>query len=174
MAFDFILLFWTLFPIYWIVITSFKNNQGTIQRIQTWIPKPFTLEQYKDIFGRKNFWNSLLNSLLTSITATFISIVVSILLAYAISRTGMKYKRTILQFVLFTYMVPMFLLFIPIYVLMSQIGLANNILSLYIIYPVTCIPYATWVFVSYLKSIPYSLEEAAFWMDAPVWVFLPA
>ncbi len=156
-----ILLFWSLFPIYWIVITSFKTNNATIQRVQTWWPEPFTFDQYKAIFERETFWSSLVNSLLTSITATLISLVVSLLLAYALSKTRMKGKRAILQFVLFTYLVPMFLLFIPIYVLMSQLGLANNVLSLYIIYPVTCIPYATWVFVTYLKSIPYSLEEAA-------------
>ena len=156
-----VLLFWTLFPIYWVLITSFKTNNATTQRIQTWWPDTFTFEQYKAIFAKSTFWSSLRNSLLTSIFATLISIVVSILLAYAISRTRMKGKSIVLQFVLFTYLIPMFLLFIPIYVVMAQFGLTDNILSLYIVYPVTCIPYATWVFVTYLKSIPYSLEEAA-------------
>lgn len=156
-----ILLVWSLFPIYWIVITSLKTNNGTIQRVQTWLPNPITFDQYKAIFKKSTFWSSLKNSLLTSVFATFISLVVSILLAYAISRTRMKGKRQTLGFVLFSYLVPMFLLFIPIYSVMSQLGLSNNILSLYIVYPVTCIPYATWVLVTYLKSIPHSLEEAA-------------
>ncbi|MFR9207951.1 MAG: carbohydrate ABC transporter permease [Lachnospiraceae bacterium] len=156
-----VLLVWSLFPIYWIVMTSFKTNSATIQKDPTWIPDPFTLEQYKGIFERPTFWSSLFNSFSTSLFATLVSLIVSLLLGYALCRTKMKGKRTILQFVLLTYLIPMFLLFIPIYVLMSQIGLANNIASLYIIYPVTCIPYATWVFVTYLKSIPYSLEEAA-------------
>lgn len=156
-----VLLVWSLFPIYWIIMTSFKTNAATIQKDPTWLPDPFTLEQYKAIFERPTFWSSLLNSFSTSLFATLISLAVSLLLGYALCRTKMKGKRTILQFVLLTYLIPMFLLFIPIYVLMSQIGLANNIASLYIIYPVTCIPYATWVFVTYLKSIPYSLEEAA-------------
>jgi multiple sugar transport system permease protein len=156
-----ILLFFALFPIYWIVITSFKTNNAVIQRVQTWVPIPFTTMQYKAIFARATFWSSLKNSILTSLFATLISLVVSLLLAYAVSRTQMKGKRVILGFVLFTYLLPIFLLFIPIYCVMAKIGLANNILSLYIIYPVTCIPYATWVFVTYLRSIPFSLEEAA-------------
>jgi len=156
-----ILLFAAIFPIYWILITSFKTNNATVQKQQTWIPKPFTLDQYRGIFARATFWSSLRNSIFVSITATLISLAASILLAYAIGRTKMHGKRIVLQFVLFTYLVPMFLMFIPLYVLMSQIGLSNNILSLYLIYPVTCIPYATWVFVTYLKSIPVSLEEAA-------------
>lgn len=156
-----VLLFWSLFPIYWIAITSFKSNNATIQRVQTWIPKPFTTQQYEAIFARDTFWSSLRNSLLTSFVSTLIALVVSILLAYAIGRTDMKGKKVILYFVLLTYLMPIFLLFIPIYVIMSKLGLSNNILSLYLIYPVTCIPYATWVFVSYLRSIPFSLEEAA-------------
>jgi len=156
-----VLLVWSLFPIYWIVVMSFKENKDVIQKVQTWLPDPFTLEQYKGIFERETFWSSLRNSVLTSLFATLISLVVSILLAYAVSRTKMKGKKLILEFVLFTYLLPMFLLFIPIYCVMAQLGLSNNILSLYIIYPVTCIPYATWVFVTYLQSIPYSLEEAA-------------
>jgi multiple sugar transport system permease protein len=156
-----VLLFISLFPIYWIFITSFKTNNATIQKQQTLLPYPFTLEQYKGIFSRRTFWSSLRNSFFTSITATFVSVAASILLAYAVARTRMRYKRTILYVVLFTYLIPMFLLFIPIYVLMSQFGLANNVLSLYLIYPVTCIPYATWVLVTYLKTIPISLEEAS-------------
>lgn len=156
-----ILLFIALFPIYWILITSFKTNNAVIQRVQTWLPTPFTTQQYEAIFARETFWSSLRNSILTSLSATIISLAVSILLAYAVSRTKMKGKRFVLGFVLFTYLLPIFLLFIPIYCVMAKLGLANNILSLYIIYPVTCIPYATWVFVTYLRSIPFSLEEAA-------------
>lgn len=156
-----VLLIWSLFPIYWIVVMSFKTNNAVIQKVQTWLPDPFTLEQYKAIFAKDTFWSSLKNSFLTSLFGTIISLVLSILLAYAVSRTKMKGKKLVLEFVLFTYLLPMFLLFIPIYCVMAQLGLSNNILSLYIIYPVTCIPYATWVFVTYLQSIPYSLEEAA-------------
>ncbi len=156
-----VFLFVALFPIYWILITSFKTNNAVIQRVQVWIPRPFTLEQYAAVFSRATFWSSLRNSVLTSLSATVISLAVSLLLAYAIGRTNMRGKKMVLGFVLFTYLLPIFLLFIPIYCVMSKIGLANNILSLYIIYPVTCIPYATWVFVTFLRSIPYSLEEAA-------------
>ena len=156
-----VFLFVALFPIYWIIITSFKTNNAVIQRVQVWIPRPFTLEQYAAVFSRATFWSSLRNSVLTSLSATVISLAVSLLLAYAIGRTNMRGKKMVLGFVLFTYLLPIFLLFIPIYCVMSKIGLANNILSLYIIYPVTCIPYATWVFVTFLRSIPYSLEEAA-------------
>lgn len=156
-----VLLLWSLFPIYWILVTSFKTNQGAMQRVQAWWPQPFVLDQYIYILTREVFWTSFGNTLFTSLFATMVALVVSILLAYAVSRTNMKFKRAIMQFVLLTYMMPMFLMFIPIYILMSQIGLTNNVASLYIIYPVTCIPYATWVFVTYLRSIPYSLEESA-------------
>lgn len=156
-----VLLFWSLYPIAWMVSTSFKTNQNVLTRDPVLFAKPFSLEQYKEIFARDTFWSSLLNSFSTSAIAMIVAIMTSILLAYAVSRTNMRLKKPIVQFVLFTYLIPMFLLFIPIYIVMANLGLTNNLISLYIIYPVTSIPYATWVFITYLRSIPYSLEEAA-------------
>ena len=75
-----VLLVWSLFPIYWIVMTSFKTNSATIQKDPTWIPDPFTLEQYKGIFERPTFWSSLFNSFSTSLFATLVSLIVSLLL----------------------------------------------------------------------------------------------
>lgn len=82
-----VLLVWSLFPIYWIVMTSFKTNSATIQKDPTWIPDPFTLEQYKGIFERPTF-RALFNSFSTSLFATLVSLIVTCF--YAMRYAGQR------------------------------------------------------------------------------------
>ena len=157
-----VLLFWTLFPIYWLIISSFKPTREIIGRFPTFWPGRWVIGHYASILTSRSFVRSLANSIYISTGATLVTIFLSLLAGYAISRLKMKGKQLMSQFVLFTYLIPLFMLFIPFYIVLSKFGLTNKTESLFLVYPVLCIPYATWIFISYLKSIPHELEEAAF------------
>ena len=159
--FALMLLVWTLFPIYWLAISSLKPTREIIGRIPTFWPGKIIFDHYAWILTNSAFMRSLLNSIYVSGGSTLITIFVSLLAGYAIGRQKMRGKMIMAQFVLFTYLIPLFMLFIPFYVLLSKLGISNTTGSLFFVYPVLSIPYATWIFITYLKSIPRELEEAA-------------
>ena len=92
---------------------------------------------------------------------SFGSIAISMPAAYAIARIKFRGRKQVSKGILISYLMPRTVLFIPLYLLVTKIGLSNNLWGLVLVYPTITIPYATWMMISYFKSIPYDLEEAA-------------
>jgi multiple sugar transport system permease protein len=63
--------------------------------------------------------------------------------------------------VLFVYLIPAGLLFIPLFIIMQRLGLLNSLLSLVVTYQTFAIPFCTWMLIGYFKGIPPEMEEAA-------------
>jgi multiple sugar transport system permease protein len=156
-----ILLIFALFPLYWMFNTSFKSNGEIYNMTPTFWPQNFTWSGYEKLLFEKNFLVNVKNSLLVSIVVAFASIIVSMLAAYAISKLQFTGRNLISRGILYAYLMPRAVLFIPLYMLVSAIGLNNSIWGLMIIYPTITIPYATWMLISYFRSIPVEIEEAA-------------
>ena len=72
-----------------------------------------------------------------------------------------KGKKFFSKTILFTYLLPTSVLYIPLYIFVSKIGLTDNILGLMLIYPTFTLPYVAWILIPHIASIPYDLEEAA-------------
>lgn len=156
-----ILLIFALFPLYWMFNTSFKSNGEIYNMTPTFWPKHFTWSGYEKLLFEKNFLVNVKNSLFVSMVVAFASIIVSMLAAYAISKLQFTGRNLISRGILYAYLMPRAVLFIPLYMLVSAIGLNNSIWGLMIIYPTITIPYATWMLISYFRSIPVEIEEAA-------------
>lgn len=150
-----------LFPVYWMLITSLKSNKEIYSLVPTFWPKNIVFDGYIKLFGKLDFAQNILNSLFVSLVVSFVSVFVSMLAAYAIARVKFNGRTTISRGILYAYLMPQSLLFIPLYLLVSRLGLNNSLWGLILIYPTITIPYATWMLISYFKSIPVSLEEAA-------------
>ena len=150
-----------LFPVYWMLITSLKSNKEIYSLVPTFWPKNIVFDGYIKLFGKLDFAQNILNSLVVSLVVSFVSVFVSMLAAYAIARVKFNGRTTISRGILYAYLMPQSLLFIPLYLLVSRLGLNNSLWGLILIYPTITIPYATWMLISYFKSIPVSLEEAA-------------
>lgn len=156
-----VLLVFALFPLYWMFNTSFKSNGEIYNMTPTFWPKDFTATAYEKLLTEKNFLVNIKNSLVVSLIVAFVSIIVSMLAAYAISKLRFRGRKLISRGILYAYLMPRAVLFIPLYMLVSSIGLNNSIYGLMLIYPTITIPYATWMLISYFKSIPVEIEEAA-------------
>lgn len=150
-----------LFPIYWILITSMKTGMEIYSMKPTFWPKTVTFDSYVKIFVDEGFMTNIINSFWVSVTVSLISIIVSIMAAYAIARLKFKRNRMVLKGIFYSYIMPRSIMFIPLYMLAVIVGLGNSIYGLILIYPTITIPYATWMLVSYFRSIPIELEEAA-------------
>ena len=156
-----VLIIFCLFPIYWMLITSLKTSTEIYKIIPTFWPKKLTFEGYYELFVEKGFLKNVWNSLLVSLIVSFGSIAVSMPAAYAIARIIFKGRNNISKGILISYLMPRTVLFIPLYLLVTKIGLSNSLWGLILVYPTITIPYATWMMISYFQSIPYDIEEAA-------------
>lgn len=150
-----------IFPIYWMLNTSLKSQGEIYARIPTMIPQNITLEAYEYLLLETNFVSGLRNSLIISVFVSLFSILVAYPAAYSIARVRFKGRKFFSKVVLFTYLLPTSVLYIPLYMFVSSLKLSNNILGLMLIYPTFTLPYVAWILIPHIASIPLELEEAA-------------
>lgn len=155
-------LLFVLFPIYWMVATSFKHNTEIINAQElTYFPQKFTAENYNQLFSMYDYGNMLKNSIIVSLSSAFCITMLSISGGYGLARYQFKMKTLFLLFFLVTQMIPGILVIIPLYVIFSKINLVNTRLSLFIFYLVSNLPFCAITMRSFFERIPYTLEEAA-------------
>ncbi len=156
-----LMLIFALFPIYWMLITSLKNSNEIITIIPTFWPKKIVFTGYLQLFEKYKFSTGVINSLIISLSVSIVSVAASFMAAYALARLKFRGRGTMLRGILYAYLMPKTVLFIPLYMIITAMALNNKLVGLFVIYPTFAIPYATWMLVAYLKSIPISLEESA-------------
>lgn len=157
-----ILLFIAFFPIYNIMIMSFKSNKEIYSIVPSLWPKEFTFASYDKLFNGTDFLSFVKNTLIVALAVSVASIIISIMAGYGIARFHFKGKKGVSRGILYAYLMPRSAMYIPLYILITNIGLANTRWGLIVAYPTFCIPYATWMLVSHFKSIPQELEESAY------------
>lgn len=150
-----------LFPIYWMINTSFKGQAEIYSKVPTLFPHGFTLESYKYLFEKTSFLNGIKNSLIVAGFVSLFSVFVAYPAAYTLARMKFKGKKFFSKAILFTYLMPMSVLYIPLYIFVSKVGLTDNILGLMLIYPTFTLPYVAWILIPHISSVPYEIEEAA-------------
>ena len=147
-----------LFPIYWMAITSLKLPRE-IYRVPSLWPQVFTLNNYRTLIEDKGFLLNIRNSFVVSITVTAISLVVSSFAAYSLVRFRYRFRGLVGRLILFAYLTPTSLLFIPLSILMARFQLANSLRGLILVYLTFSLPLATWLLQGYFRAVPRELEE---------------
>ena len=116
-----VMLIWTLVPIYWMVATSLKKDKEIYGFEATLVPRHPTLDAYRLLFAKTPFVKYVKNSVIVAVATTAASLVLGCLGAYALARLRFRGRRTIASGLVFTYLVPPSLLFIPLFAVMSTI-----------------------------------------------------
>ena len=147
-----------LFPIYWMAITSLKLPRE-IYRVPSLWPQVFTLNNYRALIDDRGFLLNIRNSFVVSITVTAISLVVSSFAAYSLVRFRYRFRGLVGRLILFAYLTPTSLLFIPLSILMARFQLANSLRGLILVYLTFSLPLATWLLQGYFRAVPRELEE---------------
>jgi multiple sugar transport system permease protein len=155
------LLGFVLAPLYWMTVTAFKSDNQIVARTDDLWPTPWSTEQFTNLFTGRAFGTWYLNTILVSVASTAIALVCAALAGYALARLKFRGSESFTVTILLTYVMPGALLFIPLYQMMSGIGLNDSLWALVLAYPTFTLPFATWLLVGYFKSIPADLEEAA-------------
>src|SRR3989454_6537555 len=156
-----LMLLWTTIPFYWMIATSLKHDKEIYGYEATLIPQQPTLDNYATVFRETPYLLYLRNSLVVAVGSTLLSMVIACLGAYAIARLNFPGRALLARGLVFTYLVPTSLLFIPIFALMSALRLTDSLHGLIIAYLGFDVPFCTWLLMGYFKSVPVELEEAA-------------
>lgn len=157
----FVLIVWTLAPLYWMFITSLKNNTEIYSPDSTFWPVNPTLDNYRTLFAETNFLIYFKNSLIVAVVTTFFSLILSALGAYALTRLRFPGRKLFARALVYTYLMPSSLLFIPLLIIIRGIGLQNSLEGLVFAYLGFTVPFCTWLLMGYFMSIPIELEESA-------------
>lgn len=152
-----------ILPIYWMLVTSFKENAEIINtQVITYWPKTITTGNYEGLFGTMNYGVYLKNSLVVTVATAIVVTILAIYGGYGLARFSFKGKGAAILFLLITQMIPSILVIIPLYIVFSKLGLINTHTSLFIYYVVINLPFCVITMRSFFERIPYALEEAAF------------
>jgi sorbitol/mannitol transport system permease protein len=147
-----------VFPIIWMVLTSFKQEADAY----TDPPRLFftpTLDQFAGVVDR-GFMSYLVNSTFVTLLVTLIVLVLAIPAAYALSLAPVKGTSNALGFFLSTKMLPVVAAIIPLYVISQNLKLLDNVWALVILYTSMNLPLAIWMMRSFFLEVPTEMIEA--------------
>jgi multiple sugar transport system permease protein len=162
LTYGFLLLFvfMVAVPLYWMVTTAIKTNKELYEEF-SYIPRHVTQENFVRVIVREELLTNIRNSFTVAMSTTLFTVVVSAMAAFSIVRYRYRGRDWIGRIILFKYLLPSAMLFIPLYVIVTALGLGNTQLGLMLTYLTFTIPFCTWMLMGYFRGMPVELEEQA-------------
>ena len=151
------------FPFYWMGIATFKQNVDlyATENNPFIFNLPPTMDHLRYLFGQTQFVRWLANTALVGVIVVGITLFLSLPAAYALARLTGRWGQRLGIGIFLTYLVPPTLLFIPLSRVIAVLGLQDTVWSLVLVYPSITVPFSIWLLMSFFKSIPKELEDAA-------------
>ena len=151
----------SIFPILRVFTISLRPGDNLLNTSLRIIPEDATWANYIQLFTEKPFLTWIRNSLLVTLAVTVIGVALSSTAGYAFSRYKFPGRRAGLLALLVTQMFPATMLLLPLYIMISKLGLVNSFVGLIIMYSASALPFCIWLMKGYYDTIPSSLEESA-------------
>lgn len=151
----------SVYPVLRVVTISLRPGNNLLTSSLRIIPKNATFQNYIKLFTDEPFLLWIRNSVLVTLTVTIVGVVLASMAGYAFSRHKFPGRKLGLHSLLITQMFPATMLLLPLYIMISKLGLINSFLGLIIMYSATALPFCVWLMKGYYDTIPTSLEEAA-------------
>jgi ABC-type glycerol-3-phosphate transport system permease component len=167
------------FPLLWAISSSMKPADELFAMPPTIVPNSITMENYEALIHGKpmyvqhettgytpgtsptqHFLEWFANSIIVAGGASLISVTISTLAAYSLTRFRYRGQQAIPYLSLVGYMMPPIVLVFPLFLLIVDLGLANNLLSLVLGYVALTLPFCTWMLWAFFRSLPIEVEEA--------------
>ena len=150
----------SIFPIAFLLITSFKPAQLTFAIPPVWIFTP-TLQNYFDVFAGGAFSKYFANSLLVASITTSIALILGSFAGFGFARFKFRGSTTLRLASLIPQMLPPITIIVPLYVLFNSMKLIDTIWALVISYLTFSIPLSIWMMTGFFADVPRELEESA-------------
>ncbi len=149
------------FPIYWMIITTFKTNKDLIAKDPTFWPSSLSFDSYRTIFDDPGFLSGLQTTVTITLGSVLLGVAVGFLAAVAVARFNFRGRNFFIVTMLVIQMVPLLAIIIPLFLVMKTSNLTGTILGVVLAYLVFTIPYVIWTLRSFIVNIPAELDEAA-------------
>src|SRR3954452_16939086 len=148
-----------LIPIYWMVRSSLANQSDLHQVPLIYFPA-LTMQNFQTLIQQVPFFDYLRNSLVFAIATTAATLIASFLAAYAFARIQFPGSGVILWILLLTMALPDVGTIVPLYRILASLHLLDTIGGLTLVLGSALTPFTVWVLVSFIKQVPYEIEEA--------------
>ena len=155
----------TMFPLFWVFLTSFKPAEISQALPPVWNFTP-TLQNYRDVMTGNTYTSQvfgvlIVHSLIVTLASTLVGLAAAVPAAYALARIRFAGKRVAANWILSTIMFPPIVSVIPVFIIASRLGLIDTWPVLVIPYAAFGLPMMIWMLRSSIKQIPFEIEEAA-------------
>jgi arabinogalactan oligomer/maltooligosaccharide transport system permease protein len=151
----------SIYPVLRVIGVALRPSGALLSRSLDIIPANASLQNVIALFTEEKFLLWLWNSFIITVSVSLVGVGISATGAYAFSRFRFPGRRPALIFLLTTQMIPAGMLLIPIFVIVAQLNLTNNLIGLMLAYITTAVPFSIWILKGYYDTIPPDLEEAA-------------
>ena len=147
------------FPIFWMVLTSFKTDADAVKPefLLSFTP---TLENYANMTENYDYWRFATNSVITSVSATLLTLIVGVPCAYAMAFDPSRGTKDILMWMLSTKMLPAAAVLYPMIFLAKSLNLFDTHFLIIIVLTLINLPIVIWMLFTYFKDIPKDIIEA--------------
>jgi N,N'-diacetylchitobiose transport system permease protein len=150
-----------IFPVYWMVNSSFLPRNKIRNPDPTWVPLGGDLDNYRTVFEGDQFLDAAKISLMVTLLTVLVALVFAFVAAVAVSRFRFHGRTSFIVALLIIQMVPVEGLFISQYKMLEALDLLNTVIGLTIVYVALVLPFTIWTLRGFVAGVPYELEEAA-------------
>lgn len=151
----------TILAFLWVIMISLKSTTEFLMTSPWALPEEPLFGNYLKAWKNANLGKYFKNSLFVSLVGASVSVFISALAAYVLARVKFRLNKFLQNYFIMGYMIPLFLTFIPLYFMMSKVGLSSGLTPLVLLYIASGVPFNLIVLRGYFESLPTELEEAA-------------
>ena len=145
-------------PFVWMILGSFKG-QGELLRVPpTWWPESPTLDNYRSLFGKQSFLRYFFNSAFVAVVITVANVTFSSMVGYALAKLTFRGKKLVFALVMGTLMIPGMVTFVPLFVLVANLGMVDSYPGLILPFLVT--PFGVFLMRQFIMQLPDDLLDA--------------
>ncbi|WP_010149253.1 carbohydrate ABC transporter permease [Serinicoccus profundi] len=146
-------------PFIWMVLGSFKTNAELRQIPPTWWPQNPTLDNFRQLFSRLSFGTYFTNSTIVAVVVTAGNLLFCSMVGYALAMLRFRGKKFVFALILGTLMIPGVVTFVPLFVLVANLGLVDTLPGLFL--PFLVGPFGVFLMRQFVLGLPKDLVEAA-------------
>ena len=151
----------TIFPIYWMLVSTFQPSKYTLHYPPPLIPQEITFHQFTDLFANHPVALWLRNSFLIAIMTMLLCMALTVLGAYALSSLRWRGRSLFGLFLLITQMLPEILIVIPLYIIYRRLNMLDSLPALSLVDTAFALPICIWILKGVFDTVPSEVLDAA-------------
>lgn len=154
------LIAFAVFPLLWMIMSSLKSPEELYDFPPTWIPDAIDWGFYQRVLEGTEFTDFVVNSLVVGLGSTSVVVVLSAMAGFGLARGSFAGRLVLSRGVLVAYVFPTILYAIPLFTVISSVGLAGTYPGIIVVHVVFNFPFCTWLMIQYFRTLPTEIEEA--------------